>query len=106
MQKQRRRFYHMVNVYLGSYKRGRDPNDLQDFSCIDCPSVQSLNVCQVENVLLAVQDEECRCKLRSFRGYASQLYAKVDIHVLKSCQASPLSFCTLLTWLDGVKFWE
>ena len=68
----------MVNVCQGRHKRGRGRNDLQDFSCSDCPSVQSLNVCQVENVLLAVQDEECRCKLRSFRGYASQLYAKVD----------------------------
>lgn len=51
---------------------------------------------KAENVLLAVQDEECRCKLRSFRGYASQLYAKVDIHVIKSRQASPLHFCTLI----------
>ena len=74
MQKQRRRFYHIVNVYLGSYKRGRDPTDLQDLIFLYWLS-------KFASPDVAKQKSTACLLFRTKKKDTSHLYAKVDIHV-------------------------
>ena len=102
MQKQRRRFYHMVNVYLGRHKRGRDPNDLQDFSCIDCPSVQALNVAKQKCTACCSGQKICRlCCFDRDLPSAKHSHNKIFIGLRL------LSFLhTASKILDGAKAWK
>lgn len=46
--------------------RGRGPDEHEALPCNVSPSAGVLNVCQVENLLLIIQDKECMCERSLF----------------------------------------